>query len=321
MSSSFSLEQGRDSQYDLQEKLGDGGFASVYKVLHKDTNTVHALKVVELKGTAAGRAAPGGAQVSNDDIEVELMQCLQKTNSAAGFNHPNIIALKESWKQSEGKTLCMVLEFCSAALSDGIENGQYLEDIDRILEHLCSALHYCESKHVLHLDIKPENVLVRSFSTGNIYKLADFGLSHYRDNMMASMLSAIGGTDQFKAPETIGRKKIISSKADVWATGLSLHWVIYKRFAFIDGNRFMNIAEIRETLEEDPNFLTIPMGLNGVSKKTVDAINSMLVVQVDRRASPSDLAVSLGLVHSHSSTSTVLSHKGIGGLQVTRMWF
>jgi serine/threonine protein kinase len=309
MSTSFALEQGRDSQYDLLDLLGEGGFASVYKVLHRDTNTLYALKVVQLKGTSEVRAAPGGAQVSNDDIEVELMRCLQKTDSTAGFNHPNIIALKDNWKQSNDRTLCMVLEFCSAPLSDGIEIGKYLADIDRILEHVCCALHYCESEQVLHLDIKPDNVLVRVSSKGNIYKLADFGLSHFRDSMMASILSAIGGTDQFKAPETIGKKKFISPKADVWATGLTLHWVLYKRFPFVEGGRFMNIAEIRDTLEEDPDFLTIPLGLNGASEKTTSAINSMLVVKVDRRASPSELAASLGLVHLRSSTSAVLTKR------------
>jgi serine/threonine protein kinase len=296
--SGFVLEQSRAKRYALQDSLGSGAFASVFKVMDRDTNTVYALKVVKLTGSAGVRVAPGGLEVPAEDIEVKLMECLQKTSSTTGFCHPNIIELKEHWKQDDDKTLCMMLEFCGSPLSDGINEGKYQYDIDRILGHLSSALYFCEERHVLHLDIKPENVLVRESSQGNNYKLADFGLSHFRDNLMSSMMSAVGGTDQFKAPETTGRKKLFSSKADVWATGLTLHWVIYKRFAFWELGRFLNIVEIRELLQDDPDYLTIPPSfvVASMSPSTRDAINLMLAVNVESRASPSELARLLGLV-------------------------
>jgi serine/threonine protein kinase len=301
----FVLQQDRAKQYQIGQFLGKGGFASVYQVREKSTNTLYALKVVELNGKTGVRVGPGGI-VALDDIEVELMQCLQKTSSTqTGFSHPNIIQLKEHWKQDDGEKLCMVLEFCAdGALIDGIDEGKYLPDINRLIEHLIGALDFCEHHKVLHLDIKPDNVLVRDSPDGNIFKLADFGLAHYRCTMASQLMSAVGGTAQFQAPETTGKRKRITPKADVWATGVTLNWVVYKRFPFMNGTRPMGIVEIKEELDDDPDFLTIPQGLEaeGLSPKAIDVINRMVVVDVDRRASPSELAELLCLARPFTIT-------------------
>ncbi len=102
------------------------------------------------------------------------------------------------------------------------------------------------------------------------------------------MISAAGGTEQFKAPEATGRRKHFSSKADV----VNLpDWVIYRHFAFWERGRFLKIIETRELLEDDPDYLTIPpAGVASGSTRTRDAINRILVVPVESRASPSQLA-------------------------------
>jgi hypothetical protein len=102
--------------------------------MDKDTNVVHVLKVVKLTGTTG----PGRVQVPADDIEVKLMERLQKKIATTGFRHPNIVDLKENWKQHNDKTLCLILEFC------GADEGKYQHDIDRICGHLSGALCYCE---------------------------------------------------------------------------------------------------------------------------------------------------------------------------------
>jgi len=287
----FVLSEEKAQWYERGEFLGEGGFASVYQVRERRSNTVYALKVVQLSGnTNVARTGPGG-NVAQDDVEIELINCLQKTCKArTGFAHPNIIELREHWKQDGDTVLCMVMEYCATgSLRDGIEKGRYLPDINRLIEHIVGALHFCEIHNVLHLDIKPDNVLVRDFPDGNVYKLADFGLAHYRNTLASSILSAVGGTDQFKAPETVGRRKRITAKADVWATGLTLHWVVYKRFAFMNGPCFMNLADIIEELREEPDILTVPADVD-IPAEARAAINRMVVVDMDRRASPSELA-------------------------------
>jgi calcium-dependent protein kinase len=286
----------REYAFEPNPYLGKGGFGRVFKVRSTRSDTLHALKEVTLEGNAASRQGPqGSGVVHTSEMELQLMDCLQKTSSGSKFVHPNIIQLIDHWKDHEKNKLFIVVEYCADGdLSVGISEGKYKEHIAIITEQLVSALAFCESKRVLHLDIKPENVLLRSTPDGLIVKLADFGLSHYQGRR-SQISSIVGGTQMFTAPEVISwGQKLISSKVDVWATGVSLNWVVYQRSPFTQNGEDMNLYQIMTSLKEDPDFLTIGAELLR-DGRTRDAINRMVVVDVKNRLSPDELARTLGI--------------------------
>ena len=131
------------------------------------------------------------------------------------LDHPNIVRYLNKGNDSEG--IYILTEYVDGlTLTDFREKyPHYFQkevNIRKILSQLVSALAYLHSHQIVHLDIKPENILITN--NGNSVKLIDLGLS-YSD----CYTEITGGTHTFGSPEQFGHSEQIDERSDMYAVG------------------------------------------------------------------------------------------------------
>ncbi|KAH8323676.1 hypothetical protein KR067_009812 [Drosophila pandora] len=198
------LPSGIRENYDIGGIIGDGNFAIVLKIKHRETNKAYALKIID-KSKCKGKE-------HYIDAEVRVMKKL---------DHPHIISLIMDVDQETN--MYLVLEYVSGGdLFDAITQvTRFSERQSRIMiRHLGSAMSYLHSLGIVHRDIKPENLLVELDEHGNVFelKLADFGLACE----VTEPLYAVCGTPTYVAPEIL-LEVGYGLKIDVWAAGIILY--------------------------------------------------------------------------------------------------
>jgi len=131
------------------------------------------------------------------------------------LEHPNIVRFLSKGTDKEG--IYILTEYIDGTtLNDFIEkNPDFFKNelnIKKILLQLLSSLEYLHARQIVHLDIKPENILITT--NGNNLKLIDLGLS-YSD----CYTEITGGTKSFGSPEQFSRSQLIDSRSDLYAFG------------------------------------------------------------------------------------------------------
>lgn len=204
------------------ERLGNGAFGLVFKVLNEDTNKEYAAKISK------------GSGHSNDLLLDEI-----KVHSR--LIHPNIIQYITSFEMLEcgggsivqaapnpSNCICMILEMA--------DNGTlYTKSITRATRKLqifrkyargvVGALIYLKEQGIVHRDIKLENVLI----DGGVVKLADFGFACFVEKSCKTRDRV--GTPLYFAPEVI-KESHYSFQTDVWALGVVFYHMITGKFPF-----------------------------------------------------------------------------------------
>ncbi|KAL5252316.1 hypothetical protein ACHWQZ_G015177 [Mnemiopsis leidyi] len=203
------------TDYSLHEKLGAGGFGTVFRATrHKTGEQVVAKKI--------------RTDVDIPDQEAELMTEL---------DHPKIIRLLEHFKQRRFTFLILEL------LPNCMDLFDYIDYKDRVPEknakyillQLTSALCYLhEEKQIAHLDVKPENILIQPDS-GNI-KLIDFGAAQ---RITSTTLTTFRGTQQYASPEILFTRKYNPVAADIWALGVIFYKMVMGHLPFKRSRDYM----------------------------------------------------------------------------------
>jgi mitosis inhibitor protein kinase SWE1 len=160
-----------ERDYTLIASLGHGEFSHVWKVRHKEDGEHCAIKM--------GRVF---ASSRNRQRQLEEVAILRRLSSDG---HPNILKFIDSWEQSSRLYIRTELSECGdlaqylASVGDvgGVGEGR----VWKMLAELTSALGFIHSHHVLHLDLKPSNILL---SNGGSLKIGDFGMSVFRHDEM-----------------------------------------------------------------------------------------------------------------------------------------
>ncbi|WP_052630869.1 serine/threonine-protein kinase [Pseudoxanthomonas suwonensis] len=200
-------EQRDFGDYELLERLGAGGMGVVYRALQKSLDREVALKLLS-----------AGPWASADFIE----RFRREAQSAARLEHPNIVAIHEIGSRDE-------LNYFSMALVRGPNLAQLLErdgalpawQAARLMRTIAEALHYAHRLGVLHLDLKPGNVLIDPQGEPQV---ADFGLARRIDSTLAIDGDEVSGTPSYMAPEQIELKRArLSVATDIYGLGAILY--------------------------------------------------------------------------------------------------
>lgn len=179
-----------------------------------------------------------------------------------GFNleHPNIVRFYEYGEDSDGAYMLTeyvegmtLTELCSA---DPVY-FKSKKNAYKLLSQLLDALHYIHSNQILHLDLKPDNLLLTN--VGHDLKLIDFGFS-YSDEFDTTM----GHTDAFASPEQLKKLKKYDCRTDLYAVGRIVRYICEhcatekasSLITFADRctkenpeERFLNAVEAKEWLD------------------------------------------------------------------------
>ena len=146
-----------------------------------------------------------------------------EARTLARLNHPNIVIIHESGQTSEGH-FYFVMEFVEGTtLAETIrDSGLSLDETLRIASCVCDALHYAHGLGMIHLDIKPANVLI---GVDGRVKLADFGISRWLApgaDSGGSRTGTVIGTPAYMAPEQL-LAQAVDHRADIYALGVMLY--------------------------------------------------------------------------------------------------
>ncbi|XP_028251110.1 MAP/microtubule affinity-regulating kinase 3a isoform X1 [Parambassis ranga] len=220
--SSEDQQQPHVGNYRLLKTIGKGNFAKVKLARHILTGREVAIKIIDKT-----QLNPNSLQKLFR--EVRIMKIL---------NHPNIVKLFEVIETE--RTLYLVMEYAS-----GGEVFDYLVAHGRMKEkearakfrQIVSAVQYCHQKHIVHRDLKAENLLLDADM--NI-KIADFGFSN--EFTLGNKLDTFCGSPPYAAPELFQGKKYDGPEVDVWSLGVILYTLVSGSLPF-DGQ---NLKELRE---------------------------------------------------------------------------
>ncbi|CAH1249874.1 KALRN [Branchiostoma lanceolatum] len=147
-------------------------------------------------------------------------------------------------------------------------------DIVQYLAQLLEALQYIHSKDIVHLDIKPENLLLTKSESGQI-KLCDFGLS--RQLLPDTPETCRFGTPEFVAPETVA-KEPVHLTTDIWSTGVLLYVLLSGVSPFMGNNDKETYTRVKAGRWAFDQKI-----FNHISNEAKDFITKMLVVDPKKR--------------------------------------
>jgi WD40 repeat protein len=196
--------------YELIELIGEGGMGVVYRAHQKSLDREVAVKLL-----AAGPWA------SKDFIE----RFRREAQNAARMQHPNIVTIYEVGSAEE-------LHFFSMQLIHGPSLSSELRREKRfasrraatLVRVIAEAVDYAHRLGVLHLDLKPANVLIDENGTPHV---ADFGLARRLEHGLAPDSDEVSGTPSYMAPEQAqGKSKLISPATDIWGLGAILYELV-----------------------------------------------------------------------------------------------
>lgn len=193
--------------YQKLSALGQGAFGAVYKVKHKKSGALRALKEVQINSEEDSRYVL---------IELEAMIKL---------DHPNILKLYEFYESP--KCLYLVTEICSGGDFGELGRGQFTQkEVRMLFRDVFAALAYCHDQGVAHRDMKFENCLIDASEKPKRAKLIDFGLAGLQKGKNNHWMKEQLGTKYWVAPEVVDASISYGVECDIWAVGVML-FILY----------------------------------------------------------------------------------------------
>uniref|UniRef100_UPI00358ED547 myosin light chain kinase 3-like n=1 Tax=Myxine glutinosa TaxID=7769 RepID=UPI00358ED547 len=243
--------------------LGGGRFGQVQKCVDKETEQILAAKIIMVK------EAKAKDKVRN---EIYMMNHLK---------HSNLVQLYDAFESKN--EFVLIMEYVQGGeLFDCIGNedrGLTELDVSIFVWQICQGLQYMHQQYILHLNLKPENILCLD-KKGNRIKIIDFGLARrYKPH---EKLKVHGGIPEFLAPEVVNYDNVTFS-TDMWSVGVITYMLLSGLSPFMganDNETLNNIARVRWDFEHEA-FENI------VSNEAKDFISKLLVEVKSGRMSAS----------------------------------
>lgn len=265
------------------EKVGSGSYASVYKAYTK----VGARNIVAIKCIDKSGIKHSGSAVDNLISEIRLLKTL---------THPHIVKMIDfTW---DDKNIYIITEYCC-----GGDLSKYIHKFGRIsekqvlyfLQQLVLALKFLREKGVVHMDLKPHNLLLQKSSEGKyILKVADFGF--------ASQLESVSGrgprgSPLYMAPEMLTGN--YDDRVDLWSVGVIMYECLFGKAPY-SSSSFKQLVHKIQTKEP----IQIPANSN-ISEGCTELLQRLLQHDPEERITYEDLFnnVYLDLEHAPSKAN------------------
>ncbi|MBK8033849.1 MAG: protein kinase [Chloroflexi bacterium] len=224
----------RFADFEIGEKIGQGGFAEVYRACQHPYMRDVVLKVLRL-------------DLDRDDRAIARFE--REAKVIARLEHPHIVPLYHYDVTDDGRAYLVLRYMRGGTLGDLLKSGPLTNlQFERIFKQVASALDYAHSQGVIHRDIKPSNILLDE--DGNAY-LADFGLARLIEVSIDHSLQApIIGTPLYASPEQLQDFKL-DHRTDLYSLGVVLYHALTGRPPFLPSENGM-LALIYHHLHDLP---------------------------------------------------------------------
>lgn len=201
-------------RYQILKHIGSGGMADVYMAKDRKLNRNVAIKVLKKEYV---------------DDEKFLKKFQTEAQAIASLIHPNIVNIYDVGAESGVNYIIM-------ELAGGITLKQYIQNKGRLSPketvdisiQIASALSHAHKHHIIHRDIKPQNILISE--TGTI-KVTDFGIAKAANsNTVTSTATAIGSVHYISPEQAKGR--FCDEKSDIYSLGITMYEMVTGQVPF-----------------------------------------------------------------------------------------
>ncbi|CAL5995242.1 Kinase [Hexamita inflata] len=284
------------NRYQLGQLIGKGSFGSVYLAGDIVTRKIVAVKIINKKLVNDTKA------IMNEILILHKCQ------------HENIIKLENYHEDADFVYIIQELAVGGQLFKHIVKRQHYSEFHAKvIIRQLLSALKYLHtlSPPIVHMDIKPENILLKQipddYDQNELFKplvkLTDFGLSQFYQR--GALKYGLGGTPGYIAPE-VKTRGILTPSADIYSLGVVTYVLIAGRLPF-DG---VSIDEIyQKQIKNQWSFCDI---FENISSQARDFIESCITLDFERRPTAEQLLNSDWLgIEGISSMNLQISRKAL----------
>ncbi|MFZ2508324.1 MAG: serine/threonine-protein kinase [Steroidobacteraceae bacterium] len=219
----------------LQQQLGRGATATVYKAIDENNGSVVALKMLTLTDDWP------------DDLLADAkMRLLREADAAGALGHPDIVEVRESGEHDG--LVYMAMEYV-----EGVNLGMHAFEgrllPPRLITEMCArvadALYFAHQRGVIHRDIKPANIV---FDQRNRrVRVMDFGVARV-ENSRATRTGIILGSPSYMAPEQLDARPV-TAQSDIFSLGVSMFQLLTGMLPF----RSDSIPGLMQKISSEPH--------------------------------------------------------------------
>src|SRR5437773_956084 len=230
-------------RYKLLEKVGEGGFGTVYVAEQcEPVKRRVALKIIKL----------------GMDTKQVIARFEAERQALALMDHPNIAKVLEAAATDTGRPYFVMELVRGIKITDYCDqnNLSIRQRLDLFIS-VCQAIQHAHQKGIIHRDIKPSNILVTMHDGVPVPKVIDFGIAKATDQRLTdktlfTAFEQLIGTPTYISPEQAEMSGLdIDTRSDIYALGVLLYELLVGKTPF-DGKELLmsGLDEMRRTLRE-----------------------------------------------------------------------
>uniref|UniRef100_A0A8D8U7T9 Twitchin n=1 Tax=Cacopsylla melanoneura TaxID=428564 RepID=A0A8D8U7T9_9HEMI len=272
--------------YDILEEIGTGAFGVVHRCRERKTGNIFAAKFIPV----------------SHNLEKELIR--KEIDIMNQLHHPKLINLHDAFEDDD--EMVLIFEFLSGGeLFERITSPDYKmseAEVINYMRQVCEAVKHMHEKNIIHLDVKPENIMCQTRSSTNV-KLIDFGLATKLDPNEVVKIST--GTAEFAAPEIVEREPV-GFYTDMWAVGVLAYVLLSGLSPFAgenDVDTLKNVKACDWEFDEE--------AFRNVSEEGKDFIRRLLLRNKEKRMTAHECLLHSWLTGDHRNRTSSISQKNL----------
>jgi serine/threonine-protein kinase len=254
-------------QYEILDRISEGGMATVYTARRMADGSIVALKVLR-------------EQYASDAEFIERFQ--REAKAVSELAHPHMVRVYDSGR--DGSVHYIAMEYVEGAnLKEYIRREGRLapERALQIAAQVCEALEFAHSHNIVHRDIKPQNILL---TRDGQLKLTDFGIARALSSATITQTGTVLGSVQYLSPEQ-ARGSAVGRAADIYALGVVLYEMVTGQLPF-EGDSPIAVA-LAHVHKAPPTPSSLVPGLSELAEGII--LRAMMKSPTDRYRSAGEM--------------------------------
>lgn len=206
------------NKYRIDEVIGEGGMAKVFKATQVGLDREVVIKIMQVLSS----------------IESDLKRFERECKVTAQINHPNVVSVFDFGTLDSNRPY-LVMEFIQGeSLREYLDRevSMSVKEAATVMMQICSGLGEAHNKGIVHRDLKPENIMLRNQpDRPDWVKIVDFGIAHLWGGTHLTRSGMAVGTADYMSPEYLSDKPV-DHRADIYALGIMMYELLTGRCAF-----------------------------------------------------------------------------------------